>query len=311
MRVLLTGGSGMLGGSLRRLAPEIAPELDLLAPSRAELPLTDAAAVSDWLADNPVDAVIHAAARVGGIQANIADPVGFLSENLAMNDAVIMGAHRAGVGRFVFLGSSCMYPRDYRQPLVESDVLAAPLEPTNEGYALSKITGARLCDYISRQVPGRAYRTLIPCNLFGTGDHFGSAASHLIAAVITKVIDARDAGLDQVEIWGSGQARREFLDVDHLSRFILTRLPDLGALPGLLNIGAGADHSVDDYYRMVADLAGWDGQFTHDRSKPEGMMAKLMSSAEAQAIGYQPPADITPDLARAIAAYEGMKAARG
>ncbi|AUH63477.1 NAD-dependent epimerase/dehydratase family protein [Paracoccus zhejiangensis] len=308
MRVLLTGGSGMLGQSLLRLAPEIAPDLTLIAPSRADLPLTDRAAVARWFAENPVDAVIHAAARVGGIQANIADPVGFLSENLVMNEAVIMGAHQAGVGRLVFLGSSCMYPRDHRQPLVEEDVLAAPLEPTNEGYALSKITGARLCDYISRQVPDRAYRTLIPCNLFGTGDHFGSAASHLIAAIITKVVDARNEGAGEVEIWGTGRARREFLDVDHLSRFILTRLPDLEALPWLLNIGAGRDHSVDDYYRMVAGLAGWQGRFVHDETKPEGMMAKLMSSAKAEAIGYAPPGDITPDLARAIAAYESRKA---
>lgn len=309
MRVLLTGGSGMLGQSLRRLAPEVAPDLSLIAPGRAELNLTDRASVARSLADHPVDAVIHAAARVGGIQANIADPVGFLAENLAMNEAVIMGAHQAGVGRLVFLGSSCMYPRDYRQPLVEDDILAAPLEPTNEGYALSKITGARLCDYISRQFPDRAYRTLIPCNLFGTGDHFGSAASHLIAAVITKIVDARDSGADQVQIWGSGRARREFLDVDHLSRFILTRLPDLGDLPQMLNIGAGRDHAIDDYYRMVADLTGWTGRFTHDLGKPEGMMAKLMSSDRAMAIGYQPPADITPDLARAIAAYEAISRA--
>lgn len=309
MRVLLTGGSGMLGQSLQRLAPQVAPDLSLIAPGRTELNLTNRASVARWLADHPVDAVIHAAARVGGIQANIADPVGFLAENLAMNEAVIMAAHQAGVGRLVFLGSSCMYPRDYRQPLVEDDILAAPLEPTNEGYALSKITGARLCDYISRQYPNRAYRTLIPCNLFGTGDHFGSAASHLIAAVITKIVDARDNGADQVQIWGSGCARREFLDVDHLSRFILTRLPDLGDLPQMLNIGAGRDHAIDDYYRMVADLAGWSGCFTHDLGKPEGMMAKLMSSDRAMAIGYQPPADITPDLARAIAAYEAISRA--
>ena len=309
MRVLLTGGSGMLGQSLQRLAPQVAPDLSLIAPGRTELNLTDRASVARWLADHPVDAVIHAAARVGGIQANIADPVGFLAENLAMNEAVIMAAHQAGVGRLVFLGSSCMYPRDYRQPLVEDDILAAPLEPTNEGYALSKITGARLCDYISRQFPDRAYRTLIPCNLFGTGDHFGSAASHLIAAVITKIVDARDNGADQVQIWGSGCARREFLDVDHLSRFILTRLPDLGDLPQMLNIGAGRDHAIDDYYRMVADLTGWTGRFTHDLGKPEGMMAKLMSSDRAMAIGYRPPADITPDLARAIAAYEAISRA--
>ena len=151
MKLLLTGGSGMLGSALQRLAPTVAPDLEVLAPSRAELPLTDARAVSDWFAANPVDAVIHAAARVGGIQANIDHPVDFLVENLRMNDAVIMGAHQAGVERLVFLGSSCMYPRDYRQPLEEGDILAAPLEPTNEGYALAKITGLKLCQHYHRQ----------------------------------------------------------------------------------------------------------------------------------------------------------------
>ncbi len=310
MRILLTGGSGMVGRALCRLAPETAPDVTLLAPSRAELPLTDAKAVADWYAANPVDAVIHCAARVGGIQANIDDPVGFLTENLAMNQAVIMGAHRAGVTRLAFLGSSCMYPRDHRQPLVEEDILAAPLEPTNEGYALSKIAGARLCDYISRQYPDRAYRTLIPCNLFGTGDHFGSVASHLIAAIVTKVVDARDAGLDEVEIWGSGNARREFLFADDLARFVLRVLPALESLPQLLNIGADRDHSVNDYYRMVADLAGWQGRFTHDLSRPEGMMAKLMSSSKARGHGWQPPTDLTPALRATIAAYETQKRGR-
>lgn len=308
MRVLLTGGSGMLGGALRRLAPEI-PDLTLLAPARADLPLTDRAAVARWYADNPVDAVIHAAAKVGGIQANIDDPTGFLVENLRLNDAVIMGAHEAGVPRLVFLGSSCMYPRDHRQPLVEGDILAAPLEPTNEGYALSKITGARLCDYISRQYPGRAYRTLLPCNLFGTGDHFGSASSHLLAAIVTKVVDAQDEGRDEVEIWGSGNARREFLDVEHLARFMLSVLPRLDELPGLLNVGAGVDHSVNDYYRMVADRAGWQGRFVHDLSRPEGMQAKLMSSARARAFGWAPPgkAAFTASIDAAIAAYRRRK----
>jgi len=216
MKILLTGGSGMLGSALQRIADE---SFDILAPSRAELPLGDKAAVAAWFAANPVDAVIHGAARVGGIQANIDHPVDFLVENLSMNEAVIMGAHGAGVERLIFLGSSCMYPRDYRQPLEEGDILAAPLEPTNEGYALSKITGSRLCDYISRSHENRHYKTLIPCNLFGTEDHFGSIASHLIAAIVTKVVAARDAGDDSVEIWGSGDARREFLFVDDLVRF--------------------------------------------------------------------------------------------
>lgn len=311
MRVLLTGGSGMLGRALRRAA-QGAPELRLLAPTRDELPLTDRAAVAAWLAANPVDAVIHAAARVGGIQANIDDPAGFLTDNLRMNDAVITGAHAAGVPRLVFMGSSCMYPRDWRQPLVEEDILAGPLEPTNEAYALAKIAGARLCDYISRQHPGeRAYRTILPCNLFGTDDHFGSAAAHLLAAAVTKIVDAQDQDRDTVEIWGTGRARREFLDVDHLAPFILTLLPRLGELPPLLNVGAGADHPVNDYYRMVADQAGWRGRFTHDLTRPEGMAAKLMSSGRARGFGWVPPdaASLSASIGRAVAAYRARKAA--
>ncbi|HRO14554.1 MAG TPA: NAD-dependent epimerase/dehydratase family protein [Paracoccus sp. (in: a-proteobacteria)] len=311
MRVLLTGGSGMLGRALRRAAADAAPDIRLLAPTRAELPLTDRAAVAAWLAANPVDAVIHAAARVGGIQANIDDPSGFLTDNLRMNDAVITGAHAAGVPRLVFLGSSCMYPRDWRQPLVEEDILAGPLEPTNEGYALAKIAGARLCDYVSRQSPGRAYRTVLPCNLFGIDDHFGSAAAHLLAAAVTKIVDAQDQGHGSVEIWGTGRARREFLDVDHLAPFILTLLPRLANLPPLLNVGAEADHSVNDYYRMVADRAGWQGRFTHDLSRPEGMAAKLMSSGRARACGWVPPdrAALSASIGRAVAAYRARKAA--
>lgn len=293
----------MLGRALQRLRPVVAPDLHLLAPSRAELDVSDRRAVIEWLAGNPVDAVIHTAAKVGGIAHNIADRTGFLSENLRINDAVIMGAHGANIGLLLNLGSSCMYPRDYRQPLVESDLMAAPLEPTNEGYALSKITAARLCDYISTQYPGRAYRTLIPCNLFGTEDHFGTVASHLIAAIVTKVVDASKSGAETVEIWGSGQARREFLFADDLARFILEAMPRISTLPPMMNIGAGQDHSINDYYAIVARLAGWHGRFTHDLSRPEGMRQKLMSSALAKQHGWIPPDSLDTALMATIAAY--------
>lgn len=304
MKLLLTGGSGMLGQALQRIAPEAAPDLHILAPSRAELPLTDGGAVADWFAANPVDAVIHAAARVGGIQANIDHPVDFLVENLRMNDAVIMGAHQAGVSRLIFLGSSCMYPRDYRQPLREDDILAAPLEPTNEGYALSKITGSRLCDYIARTHSDRHYKTLIPCNLFGTEDHFGSVASHLIAAIVTKVVDARNAGEDSVEIWGSGKARREFLFVDDLVRFMLDALHRLEDFPQVLNVGYDTDHSVAEYYEMVGRIARYRGGFHHDVSRPEGMMRKCMTSARAHELGWAPQTPMEEALTAVIAAYE-------
>ncbi|MDO5631722.1 MAG: NAD-dependent epimerase/dehydratase family protein [Paracoccus sp. (in: a-proteobacteria)] len=298
MRVWLTGGNGLLGRAIRRQAGGVT----LLAPSRAELDLTDRAAVAAWLAANPVDAVIHAAARVGGIAANIADPAGFLTDNLRMNDAVITGADAAGVGRLLFIGSSCVYPRDYRQPLGETDLMAAPLEPTNEGYALAKLAGMRLCDYISGSGSGRAYRSLIPCNLFGVDDHFGTAGAHLLAAAIHKIVAAQTAGADTVEIWGSGTARREFLEADHLARFVLDALPRLADLPSVLNIGAGVDRSVAEWYGLIAELAGWHGRFTFDLTRPEGMRAKLLSSARAAQHGYAPPADIRPALSRAIAA---------
>lgn len=302
MRVLLTGGSGLLGRALLRLRPDIAPDIRLLAPSRDELPLTDRGTVADWIATHRIDAVIHAAAKVGGIQANIDDPTGYLADNLLLNDALIMGAHLAGVQRLVNIGSSCMYPRDYRQPLVEEDILAAPLEPTNAGYALAKITAAHLCTSISGQFQDRAYRTLVPCNLFGPEDGFGRASSHLVAAAITKLIEASSSGADRVVIWGDGRARREFMAVDHLARFILIRLSALAALPPVLNVGTDRDHSVDDYYRMIASIVGWTGEFVHDAAQPVGMQRKLMSSARARALGHQPPAAILPDLEIAVAA---------
>jgi len=304
MKLLLTGGSGMLGQALQRLAPSISPDIEIFAPSRGELPLTNAKAVSDWFKKNKVDAVIHAAARVGGIQANIDHPVDFLVENLSMNNAVIMGAHEAGVERMIFLGSSCMYPRDYRQPLEEDDILAAPLEPTNEGYALSKITGSRLCDYISRTHENRHYKTIIPCNLFGTEDHFGSVASHLIAAIVTKVIDAKRDGAASVEIWGSGDARREFLFVDDLVHFMLTSLPQLSEFPNVLNVGYDTDHSVKDYYEMVGQLSGYNGTFHHDLSRPEGMMRKCMTSAKAHDLGWRVQTPMQEALRKVISAYE-------
>ena len=304
MKILLTGGSGMLGQALLRIASDATSDVTILAPTRAELPLGNREAVAAWFKANPVDAVIHGAARVGGIQANIDHPVAFLVENLAMNEAVIMGAHEAGVERLIFLGSSCMYPRDYRQPLEEDDILAAPLEPTNEGYALSKITGSRLCDYVSRSHENRHYKTLIPCNLFGTEDHFGSIASHLIAAIVTKVVAARNNDEASVEIWGSGNARREFLFVDDLVRFMLESLPKLDTFPNVLNLGYDSDHSVNEYYQMVADLTGYAGAFHHDTSKPEGMMRKCMTSARAHSFGWAPQTRMEDALKAVISAYE-------
>jgi GDP-L-fucose synthase len=307
MNIFLTGGNGMLGRAVSRIACEHFPDLKIAAPSRSELDLTDVEAVNRFYAAHKFDTVIHSAAKVGGIAANIAEPVEFLIQNLRLNDNVIMGANQADVPKLIFLGSSCMYPKDYRQPLTEDDLLAAPLEPTNEGYALSKITGAKLCEYIS-QKPKRAYRTIVPCNLFGTDDHFGSDASHLIAAIVTKVVDAQANGRNEISIWGSGKARREFLFVDDLVTFILENLDKVEDFPNTLNVGYGTDHSIDDYYKAVADIAKYTGTFKYDLTKPEGMMQKLMDSSLAtEEFNWSANTSLKEAIAKVINAYKEQK----
>jgi GDP-L-fucose synthase len=285
-RVLLTGGGGMLGRALIRKAVGRSA-IQLIAPNRADYDLTDRSAVRSMYAQIRPDVVIHAAAKVGGIQANVSQPYDFLTENILLNTHVIEEARRTEVPRLIFVGSSCMYPKDYRSPLIEEDILAASLEPTNEGYALSKIVGARACEYISREYE-YTYRTLIPCNLYGPGDTFDPGRSHLIAAIVGKVAEALRLQLQSVEIWGDGEARREFLFVDDLADFILAVLPDIAALPPMLNVGALSDHTVNEYYRMVSKALGYHGAFTHNLDRPVGMRQKLMDSQRAVALGWHP-----------------------
>ncbi len=304
MRIFLTGGNGMLGRAMLRIATTKFPSLEIIAPTRTELPLDDRAAVQAFYADNEIDMVIHGAAKVGGIAANIAAPVDFLIDNLRINDNVIMGAHDAGVGNLIFFGSSCMYPKDHRQPLLETDLLAAPLEPTNEGYALSKITAAKLCEFIDGR-DDRNYKTIVPCNLFGTEDHFGSSASHLIAAVVTKIATAKKSNDPSVTIWGTGNARREFLFVDDLVTFVLNNLGKVSTFPNYLNVGYGSDLSIDDYYKIVADVVGYEGTFSYDTDKPEGMMQKLMdSSIAANNFNWSPATPMIDAIRQVVDAYD-------
>lgn len=290
MRVLLTGGSGMLGKAITRLVAS-RPSIEIIAPRRADYDLTDRAAVKALLQDLRPDAVVHSAAKVGGIQANISQPYAFLTENIMMNTNLIEESYRAGIDKFLFVGTSCMYPKDYRNPLVEEDLLAAPLEPTNEGYAISKIAGAKACEYIACET-NYAYRTIIPCNLYGPGDTFDPTRSHLVASIIAKIIKSQKNNHDVIEIWGDGEARREFLFVDDLASFMLDKLPELDSMPQYLNVGAISDHSVNEYYQIAAKTLGFEGSFSHDLTRPVGMRQKLMDSGKAIALGWRPQTDI-------------------
>lgn len=284
-RVFLTGGSGMVGRNI--LEHPLAGNWDFVAPGSRELNLADFEATRRFVADVRPDAVIHCAGLVGGIQANIAHPVDFLVVNVDLGRNVIMAAREAGVTRLLNLASSCMYPREAQNPLGEELILRGELEPTNEGYAIAKIFATRLCEYIARETPVNQYKTLIPCNLYGRHDKFDPKHSHLIPAIIHKVHQAKAGGLPSVEIWGDGTARREFMYAGDLADAVLHALSDFDKLPGLLNVGLGHDHSINDYYRAAAEVVGWSGEFVHDTSKPVGMKQKLVDIERQRAWGWR------------------------
>ena len=270
----------------------------LLSPSSKEFNLLDYSSVQLYLQKHTPDLVIHAAGKVGGIQANIKEPVRFLLDNLDMGRNIVWAARRCGIKKLINLGSSCMYPRNGSNPLREEMVLQGELEPTNEGYALAKITTAKLCEYISREEPAYQYKTLIPCNIYGRWDKFDPAHSHMIPAVIKKLHDAK-LQMEQVKantssqpkpqpvaIWGDGTARREFMYAGDLADCLVYAIRHFDSMPSLMNVGLGSDFTINEYYRAVADVVGYSGGFTHDMSQPVGMKQKLVSIERQTAWGW-------------------------
>ncbi len=284
VRILLTGGGGMVGRNL--LEHPSLDQFEVLAPGSRELDLRDFGSVQTYLQQHQPDMIVHAAGKVGGIQANMREPVGFLLDNLDMGRNIVWAAHQTGVKRLINLGSSCMYPRNHAEPLSEEMVLKGELEPTNEGYALAKVVTARLCDYVMREDASFQYKTLIPCNLYGRYDKFDPAHSHLVPAIIHKVHQAKQSGQATVEIWGDGTARREFMYAGDLADAILRAINSFDTLPTYMNVGLGHDHTINDYYQAAAEVMGYTGGFVHDLSKPVGMARKLVSVERQQAWGW-------------------------
>ncbi|MBS9718659.1 GDP-L-fucose synthase family protein [Pseudohalocynthiibacter aestuariivivens] len=286
MKILITGGSGMVGKNLIEHAA--AKQHELVVPSREELDLLSYEKTSDLVKAHTPDLIIHCAGQVGGIHANIADPAGFLVNNLDMGRNIVLSAQAAGVSKLLNLGSSCMYPRLAENPLREEQVLTGELEPTNEGYALAKITVARLCSYLSATKPNLHYKTLMPCNLFGKHDKFDPKVSHLLPAIVKKMHDAKTQGLDSVEIWGDGTVRREFMFASDMADGTWYMVDRFERLPDMMNLGVGHDYSINEYYEAAAKVIGWKGKFTHDLSKPVGMKQKLLSVSRQTELGWAP-----------------------
>lgn len=285
MKLFLTGGGGMVGRNV--LEHPALQTWEVLAPRSSELDLRDFSAVQQYVQQHQPDIIIHAAGKVGGIQANIREPVAFLLDNLDMGRNIVWAARQAGVKRLLNLGSSCMYPRNHNDPLREEQVLKGELEPTNEGYALAKVMTARLCEYIAREDAQYPYKTLIPCNIYGRHDKFDPAHSHLIPAIIHKVYQAMQSGQQTVEIWGNGHARREFMYAGDLADAIVRAVQKYDSLPAYMNVGLGCDYTINEYYQVAAAVMGYQGGFVHDLGKPVGMNRKLVDVSRQQAWGWQ------------------------
>lgn len=278
-------------------------KFNVLAPTRKELDLLDGDAVRLYVSEHKPDIIIHAAGRVGGIQANIANPVEFLEQNVMLGRNILMAARDLGVPQFLNLASSCMYPREGENPLREETVLTGELEPTNEGYGLAKIFAMRLGQYINREEKAARFKTLIPCNLYGRHDTFTTNASHLIPAIIAKMHTVKQENKKTVEVWGDGKARREFMYAGDAADGIMRAIIEFETLPETMNLGLGFDHSVNDYYQTAADILGWEGEFSHDLSKPAGMKQKLVSIERQTAWGWKATTSLEDGIRHTHAFY--------
>lgn len=285
MRILLTGAHGMVGRNLLE-HPGIT-SFELITPSQSELDLLDYEMVDNYLHFCDPDMVIHAAGIVGGIHANLRNPVKFFIQNLDMSRNIIWASRQNGIKSLINLGSSCMYPRNALNPLKEEAILSGELEPSNEGYALAKIAASRLCQYIHQEDPSYQYKTLIPCNLYGRWDKFDPMDSHLIAAIIVKLHEAMKTGAQQVEIWGDGHVRREFMYAGDFADCLINAIKHFDSLPYLMNVGVGRDYTINEYYALAAEVMGYSGFFCHDTSKPVGMQNKLVDITKQIEWGWQ------------------------
>ncbi|MGC9331190.1 MAG: NAD-dependent epimerase/dehydratase family protein [Bacteroidales bacterium] len=299
-KALILGAGGMVGKNLVEHAPS---GIALLTPAHDELDLLSYNDVLEYFKTHNPDMIIHAAGIVGGIQANIARPVKFLLENADMGRNVAWAAYNAGIDKMINFGSSCMYPRDAKNPLKESMILSGELEPTNEGYALAKIFTQRLCSYINRQFDAFNYKTVIPCNLYGKYDTFDPEHSHMIPAVIRKIHAAKIHAQKTVEIWGEGTARREFMYATDLANMIWKYVSDFENMPELMNLGLGHDHSINEYYHTIAGVIGYTGKFVHDKTKPVGMKQKLVDVSLQKEHGLAPANSLKEGIEKTYAYY--------
>jgi GDP-L-fucose synthase len=316
-KVYVAGHRGLAGSAImRRLEGEGCA--DVVTRSHAELDLTDEAAVVSFFAEERPEYVFLAAAKVGGILANNTQPAEFIHDNLAIQTNVIQAAHDFGVKRLLFLGSSCIYPRDCPQPIREEYILSGPLEPTNRSYAVAKIAGIETCWAFNRQYETK-YISVMPTNLYGPNDNYDLAGSHVLAALLRKMHEAKIAGASEVSVWGTGTVRREFLHSDDMADacVFLMNLPDAvyGAiidsksLGPLVNIGCGEDLTVRELAELIGEVVGFKGRLAFDTSKPDGTPRKLLDVSRMKKLGWEARISLRDGLTAVYREYSAIAAA--
>ncbi|MGB7347805.1 MAG: GDP-L-fucose synthase [Pirellulaceae bacterium] len=297
--IFVAGHRGMVGSAvLRRLEQE---SVHVLTATRDQLDLCDPSETLAFFQANQIDSVIFAAAKVGGIGANASYPVDFLSDNVLMAVGAINAAYATGVKRFLFLGSTCIYPRDCEQPIREDALLTGTLEQTNEAYALAKITGLKLCQYYRRQ-HGVLFHSAMPTNLYGPGDNYHPEHSHVLPALIARFHEAKESGADEVTIWGTGSPRREFLHVDDLAD-ALVHLLSTDEPPDWANVGTGIDLTILELAKLVAQTVGYEGDISTDPSKPDGTPVKCCNVSRIHGLGWQHKINLVDGLAQTYQAF--------
>ena len=303
-RMYISGHRGLVGSAILRKLKKRGYR-DLVYVGHEQLDLTNQDQVKQFFDEEQPEYVFLAAARVGGIQANVEHPAEFLYENLAIQNNVIHQSYLHAVKKICFLGSSCIYPRACPQPMKEEYLLSGPLEPTNEGYAIAKIAGLKLIQFYRKQY-GFSGISVMPCNLYGTNDSFDPANSHVLSALVKKCVDAVDDEMESITIWGSGKARREFMHVDDAAELI-TILMEKYDSPEIINIGCGEDISIKRLAILIAEKAGFQGNLIWDKSRPDGMPRKCMDVSRMKALGYSPVITLEEGIEKTIAEYRELK----